>query len=189
METELEDQKADSIQQQMEIDRLTRSLDLALDAASTGAPTSSRSQDIAAPDKFPSDRKGYRTFKAQLQTKRVGNARKFHDDQYTMMYITSLLEGNAHRMIYPDIINDRIDFNTIKELWYILDCPYDDPDCQGTAECELAMIKQGTREFSVYFGDFQRIMAELKWNPSTKKAALRQGMVGNLCNGVVGCVP
>ena len=36
LETELEDQKADSIQQQTEIDRLTRSLDLVLDAASPG---------------------------------------------------------------------------------------------------------------------------------------------------------
>ena len=42
------------------------------------------------------------------------------------------------------------------------------------------MLKQGTREFSAYFADFQRIMAKLKWDPSAKKAALRQGMGGNL---------
>ena len=41
------------------------------------------------------------------------------------------------------------------------------------------MLKQGTREFSVYFADFQRIMAELKWDPSAKKAALHQGMAEN----------
>ena len=58
-----------------------------------------------------------------------------------MMYITSLLEGNAHRIIYPYIINDQIDFNTIKELWDILDCANDDPDHQGTGERELAMLK------------------------------------------------
>ena len=120
-----------------------------------------------------------RTFKAQLQTKLVGDARKFRDDQHKMMYITSLLESNAHRMIHPLIINDRIDFNTIKELRNILDCAYDDPDRQGTAERELAMLKQETREFSAYFADFQHIMAELKWDPSAKKAALRQGMAGN----------
>ena len=79
-----------------------------------------------------------------------------------MMYITSLLEGNAHRMIYPYIINDRIDFNTLLELWDIPDFAYDDPDRQETAERELAMLKQGTREFSAYFADFQLIMAELK---------------------------
>ena len=65
-----------------------------------------------------------------------------------MMYVTSVLEGNAHRMISPHIINDRIDFNTIKELWDVLDCAYEDLDRQGTAERELAMLKQGTREFS-----------------------------------------
>ena len=42
------------------------------------------------------------------------------------------------------------------------------------------MLKQGTREFLAYFADFQRIMAELKWDPSAKKAALRQGMAWNL---------
>ena len=35
------------------------------------------------------------------------------------------------------------------------------------------MLKQGTREFLVYFADCQRMMAELKWDPSAKKAALR----------------
>ena len=83
-------------------------------------------------------------------------------------------------MIYPYIINDQIDFNTINELWDILDCAYDDPDHQGTTEGELAMLQQGTREFSPYFADFQRIMAEVKWDPSSKKATFRQGMAGNL---------
>ena len=179
-ETELEDQNADSIQQQTEIVRLTRSLDIALDAASSGPPGSSRSQDIAAPDKFSRDRKTYRTLTVQLQTTLAGHARKFRDDQHKMMNITSLLEGNTHRMIHPYITSDRIDFNTIKELWDVLHCAYDNPDRRGTAERELAALKQGNREFSVYFADFQRIMAELQWDPSPKKAALRQGMAGSL---------
>ena len=141
LETELEEQKADSIQHQTEHERLTRSLDLALDAANAGPPSSSRSQDIAAPDKFFWDRKTYRTFKAQLWKKLAGDAGKFRDDHHEMMYITSLLEGNTHRMIYPFIINDQIDFNTIKEHWDILTCAYDDPDHQATGERELAMLK------------------------------------------------
>ena len=141
VETELEEQKADCIQQQMENKRLTRSLDLALDRANTGPLSSSRSQDIAAPDKFFWDRKTYRTFKAQLWKKLAGDAGKFRDDHHEMMYITSLLEGNTHRMIYPFIINDQIDFNTIKEHWDILTCAYDDPDHQATGERELAMLK------------------------------------------------
>ena len=110
----------------------------------------------------------------------TGNARKFRDDQHKMMYITFLLEGNAHQMIYPYIVNNRINFNTIKELWDILDCAYNDSDCQGIPQRELAMPRQGTREFSAYFTDFPRIMMELQWDPSAKKAALRQGMAGNL---------
>ena len=110
----------------------------------------------------------------------MGDAQKFRDDQHKMMYITSLLEGNAPQMIYSYIVKGRINFNTITELWETLDSAYDDPDRQGTAEQELAILKQGTREFSAYFADFQRTMAELEWDPSAKKAALRQGMAGNL---------
>ena len=65
-------------------------------------------------------------------------------------------------MINPYLVNDRINFNTIKEFWDILDCAYDDPDRQGTAKRKLAMLKQGTTEFSAYFANFQRIMAELQ---------------------------
>ena len=180
LKTRLEDKKADSIQQQTEIASLTKSLDLAIDATSTGPPSISRSADIAALYKFLSDRKTDRTFKAQLQMKLVGDARKLRDDQHKMMYITSLLEGNAHWMIHPYIINNRINFITIKELWDILDCAYDDPDCQGTAERELAMPKQGTSEFSTYIADFQPIMAKLKWDPAAKMAVHRQKMARNL---------
>ena len=82
-------------------------------------------------------------------------------------------------MTYSYIINDQIDFNTRKELWDILDCAYDDRDCQGTAERKLAILKEGTREFSAYFADFQRILGEPKLAASTKIAALCQGMAGN----------
>ena len=151
-----------------------------LDAASTGSPTSSRSQDIAAPDKFSDDRKPSRTFEAQIQRKLAGDACKFRDDQHKMMYITSLLDGNAHRMIHHYIVDDRINFNPINQLWNILDCTSNDPNRRGTAERELRMLKQGTSELSAYFDDFQRILAELQWDPSAKKAALRQGIVENL---------
>ena len=156
------------------------SLDLGLDAASAGSSSSSRSQDIAAPDRCSGDRKTYQTFKAHLQMKLAGDTRKFRNDQHKMMYPASLLEGNTYRMIYPYIVNNRINFNTIKGLWDTLDCANDDPDRQRTAERRLAMFKRGTREFSATFGDFQRILAELRWDPSAKKAALCQGMVENL---------
>ena len=110
----------------------------------------------------------------------MGDAWKFRDDRHKMMYITPLLEGNAHRMIYPYIVNDRINFITIKKVWHIFDCAYDDPDCQGTAERELAMLKQGTREFLAYFANFQCIMAELQLDPFAKSAGLHQGMAGKL---------
>ena len=40
-----------------------------------------KKQDIAAPDKFTGDRKTYPAFKAQLQAKLAGDARKFESEQ------------------------------------------------------------------------------------------------------------
>ena len=42
------------------------------------------------------------------------------------------------------------------------------------------MLKQGTKEFSACFADFQRIMAELQRDTPVKNATLCRGMAGNL---------
>ena len=60
-------------------------------------------------------------------------------------------------MIYLYFVSDRINFNAIKEPWDILDCAYNERDYQETAKRELAMLKQGIQEFSVYFADFQPV--------------------------------
>src|SRR6185436_4945769 len=53
---------------------------------------------------------------------------------------------------------------------------YDDPDWKGTAERELEHLKQGGRDFSAYYANFQHLMAELNWNVSAKMNALYRGM-------------
>lgn len=173
---EINELKADLAQLTTENRRLTQSLDLALAAATVNPRTAQRQQQIDSPDKFTGDRKTYGTFKAQIRTKLVADEGMFRNEQHKMLFITNLLGGNAHKMIYPYLKNDRIDFDTIDDLWKVLDNAYDDPDRKGTAERELATLRQGTGEFSVYYSNFSRLMAELQWDDSAKKAALRQGM-------------
>ena len=86
--------------------------------------------------------------------------------------MANLLRGNAYKMVLPYIQRDRIDLASTDELWEVLDGAYDDPDRKGTAKRELENLKQANREFSVYFADFQRLMAELRWDDDARKTAL-----------------
>jgi hypothetical protein len=135
-----------------------------------------KKQDIAAPDKFTGDRKTYPAFKAQLQAKLAGDARKFEGEQHRMLYVSSLLQGNAYAMILPHITEGTVTLESTKELWKILDGAYEDPDKKGTARRELKTLKQGAREFSAFFADFQRLMATLGYDEEAKKSYLEDGL-------------
>jgi len=73
-------------------------------------------------------------------------------------------------MVKP--LRDTKDIKTIENLLKFLDMTYDDPDKKGTAERELAKLKQGNKEFASHFSEFQSIMAILQWDEKAKKAAL-----------------
>ena len=46
----------------------------------------------------------------------------------------------------------------------------------ATAERNMKEIKQKNREFSLYYAEFQVIAADLDWNPSALRNALRSGL-------------
>ena len=168
-----------------EVTRLTKSLDLAHAAAppagdSSASKGASKHQDMETPKKFSGDKSKYRIFKSQLQNKLVGDKHKFTDEQHKMLFVTSLLDENAYKMVLPFIDKGVVDLACVDELWDVLDGAYEDPDKAGTAERELENLKQGNREFSVYFADFQRLMAELRWDTPAKRAALYRGMSDDL---------
>jgi len=93
-----------------------------------------------------------------------------------MQYMANLLRGNAYKLVLPYIKRDRVDLASTGELWGILDGAYDDPDRKGTAKRELETPKPANREFSVYFANFQRLMAELRWDVDARKATLYRGL-------------
>jgi len=169
-------------QQKAEIGRLQCALVTAQPffPVSVIAPNLAETQDIAAPDPFSGDCREYQTFKAQLTTKLAGDAHKFRSEQHRMQYMANLLRGNAYKMVLPFIKTDRIDLGSTNELWGILDAVYDDPNKKRTAERELETLKQENREFSVYFADFQRLMAELRWDESARRSALYRGLSGEM---------
>jgi hypothetical protein len=64
----------------------------------------------------------------------------------------------------------------IEALIKILAAAFGDPDEVGTASGELDHLTQGNREFSIYYAEFQRLMAILDYDSKAKKAALKQGL-------------
>ena len=57
-----------------------------------------------------------------------------------------------------------------------LEAAFGDPDRVATAEQKMREIKQKNRKFSQYYAEFQVITADLDWNPSALRAALRKGL-------------
>jgi hypothetical protein len=64
----------------------------------------------------------------------------------------------------------------IEALIRILEATFGDPDEVGTASAELDCLIQGNCEFSIYYAEFQRMMAILDYDAKAKKAALNQGL-------------
>jgi hypothetical protein len=61
----------------------------------------------------------------------------------------------------------------VKALIKILEATFGNPDEVGTASGELDHLTQGNHEFSIYYAEFQRLMAILDYNSKAKQAALK----------------
>jgi hypothetical protein len=64
----------------------------------------------------------------------------------------------------------------VEALIKILEATFSDPDEVGMASGELDCLIQGNREFSIYYAEFQHLMAILDYNSKAKKAALERGL-------------
>jgi len=69
-----------------------------------------------------------------------------------------------------------IGLEDLPALIQLLEAAFGDPDRVATAERKMREIKQKNREFSQYYAEFQVIAADLDWNPSALRNALRMGL-------------
>jgi hypothetical protein len=61
----------------------------------------------------------------------------------------------------------------IEALIKILEAAFRDPDEVRIASVELDYLTQGNCEFSIYYAEFQYLMAILDYDSKAKKAALK----------------
>src|SRR6266576_632079 len=110
----------------------------------------------------------------------MGDATRFPTPQHILKYAINRLEGAALNQLLPYVQNDNVNLADLAALVRILEDAFGDPDRVATAERELEKLQQKNREFSAYYADFQRLIAEVQWNDHGKRYALSRGLSSEL---------
>jgi hypothetical protein len=101
----------------------------------------------------------------------------FPNEQLKMRYAFNHLSGLALRQILPHVReNGEVDLGDLSAFIQLLEAAFGDHDRVATMDRNMKDIKQKNREFSQYYAEFQVIAADLDWNPSALRNALRSGL-------------
>ena len=131
---------------------------------------------VPDPERYDRNRKRLPLFKSHLLMKLQGDDARFPTEQHKLRYTVGLLQGNAFAQIQPYILETTINFTNVTALLDVLEAAFGDPDRTGTAERKLESLKQANRDFSTYYAEFSRHVANTQWNDATKKTALSRGL-------------
>jgi hypothetical protein len=146
-----------------------------LQGLTTNAPTL-RAIKLPHPPEYSRDRKELPNIISKVRSKLAGENGRFSDDQHKLCYVYCYLKGNAQSQIQLYVQTDKISLDDVEALIKILDATFGDPDEVGMASGELDRLTQGNCEFSIYYAEFQRLMAILDYDSKAKKAALKRGL-------------
>jgi hypothetical protein len=124
-----------------------------------------RSQKIPDPDKFSGERKHYRSWRSDVRLKLLGDGDLFRDEDSKVIYVISLVSGDAKNHIIPYVRPGGVLFSDVDSIFGVLDAAYEDPDVKDAALRKLRKLKQGNRPFSEYRAEFERLVAEIDDNP------------------------
>ena len=99
------------------------------------------------------------------------------DEQSKMRYAFNRLRGVALGQILPHVQQDgEIGLEDLPAFQQLLEAAFGDPDRVATTERTMQEIKQKTREFSLYYAEFQVITVDLDWNPLALRNAIRMAL-------------
>jgi len=183
LQQELEDMTRDARQSGEEVRGLRTQLANALMLAARTAPAAPQAPEDRgqkfpdSPDFSGTDRTQLRGWIAQLRMVIRHKPASFPDEQSKMRYAFNRLRGIALGQILPHVREDgTIGLEDLPAFIQLLEAAFGDPDRVATAERKMREIKQKNREFSQYYAEFQVIAADLDWNPSALRNALRMGL-------------
>ena len=131
---------------------------------------------VPDPERYDGNREKLPLFKSHLLMKLQGDDARFPTEQHKLRYTVGLLQGNAFAQVQPYILETTIDFTNVTALLNVLEAAFGDPDRTGTAERKLETLKQANRDFSTYYAEFSRHVANTQWNDAAKKTALSRSL-------------
>lgn len=145
--------------------------------AHQGAPatTGQRPARMPDPEKFDGTRDKLRPFLTHLRLK-LAEPNAFPDVQSQLRYTVSRLEGIALEQVTTFVTDDGINFENVNTLITHLNTCFDDPDRVGTATHKLQTLKQGNRQFSEFYAEFQRYALMSNWDNAALHATLRRAI-------------
>jgi hypothetical protein len=106
----------------------------------------------------------------------------FDTDQKKLRYAVGRLEKVALAQIMPycDEVSGEFKLDSLKTLGDMLELAFRNQDKAAMAKRELLKLKQRNHEFSQYYTEFQRYVADIKWNTAALRDALRNGLSNEL---------
>ena len=164
--------QVDDLREQLAASRRT------IDVQSTfhGAPKPSRGDKIPDPPKFSGTRDELDGFLAQLCLKLYSDESRFSTPSLRMAYTFNRLEGRTQEQVLPYVKNNEINLTDTEDIIQILKNAFGDPDPAATARSKLYNLKQGKRDFAVYYAEFQGLVAKLGWDTRARHDALSEGL-------------
>ena len=143
----------------------------------TLVPTPARlSERLPDPEKFDGDRKDLRRFSSQIYEKMTVNRDRFPTTQSRMTYVTSRLSGQPYAQILPYIIKGTCRLSDYEAILELLDRAFGDPNRVNNARNELFRLRQGNKEFSTFFAEFQRLALEGEISEDSLPVLLEQAI-------------
>jgi len=180
LQQEVADMTQDSQQSGEEARSLRTQLANALTLGARAAPAAPQAHEDRgqkfpdSPDFSASDRTQLRGWIAQLRIVIRHKPASFPDERSKMRYAFNRLRGIALGQILPHVREDgTIGLEDLPACIQLLEAAFGDPNQVATAERKMREIKPKNREFSQYYAEFQVIAADLDWNPSALRNALR----------------
>jgi len=145
----------------------------------TGTPAmlpTRRSGKIPYPPMFDGNHEKIEGFIAQLRLKLFSDPTLFPTPALRMAYTFNRLQGRAQAQILPYIqAGATFSLSNVEDIIHVLNNAFGDPDPLATARSKLHQLKQGKKEFTNYFAEFQTLVSKLDWNERTKIDALKEG--------------
>jgi len=146
----------------------------------------SRTERVPDPATFNSTCENLEGFIAQLRIKPFSNPSYFPMSALQMGYAFNRVEGRAQAQILPLVQNGAFQLNDSDDIIRILEAAFGDPDPAATACTKLHGLKQGKKEFTTYFAEFQMLVSILSWDEHAKLDALKEEVLMEIRRQLLG---